>query len=498
MTDTPTPDTPPSAHVATHDARTLLARLSLLLPVFFCILIVLGSLLLMTPYATPHVYDTALNRHVPTGEPITLGEALFTATSAVSLTGLNVRDTARDFTPFGQAVIALLIQLGALSIITLGSLFTFHIGQRLASNIQPNSNDPPDAPPAINTKRLIVLIILSTLAIELIGAALLYPVWQDPAGGALSVSQRAGMSLFHAVSAFSNAGFDLTGQSMLAYRHALLTHAVFLPLIVVGGLGYPVLHNLVHVLRARRAGTKQRPSLHTRLVLSTTAGLYLFGVIVIGAGQLAPHLHDSMRLGVTAHAQDLDALTMADAGGVLADASFMSLASRTAGFNTIPMDELQPASRFGVMALMLVGGSPGSSAGGIKTTVLAILVLSSLATLRQRRTLPAIAQLISENLIRQALALLVGFVLLVVLAILLLSLVEPFSFQSLAFEAISAASNTGLSLGITDSLTRYGRGVILATMLLGRVGPLFLLGRMAFASDHAPRPQDSHEPVGLA
>ena len=172
MTDTPTPDTPPSAPVATHDVRTLPARLSLWLPLFFIILIVLGSLLLMTPYATPHVYDTALNRHVPVGEPITLGEALFTATSAVSLTGLNVRDTARDFTPFGQAVIALLIQLGALSIITLSSLFTFRIGQRLASNIQPNPHDPPDAPPALNTKRLIAFIVLTTLAIELIGAAL--------------------------------------------------------------------------------------------------------------------------------------------------------------------------------------------------------------------------------------------------------------------------------------------------------------------------------------
>jgi len=320
------------------------------------------------------------------------------------------------------------------------------------------------------------------------------------------------MSLFHAVSAFCNAGFDITGHSLVRYRHAMLTHAVILPLIVVGGLGFPALENLFSVMRFKLSGrlrfrpvrpgtptdiTAGRLSLHTRIVLTATACLYLWGVMTIGAGQLMPYLHESMQQGVTAHADRPDPLTASTVGGILADASFMSVTSRTAGFNAIPMDELQPAGRFGVMTLMMVGGSPGSTAGGFKTTVIALLALSVIATVRQRPRAEAFGRTIADSLVRKAATIGLCYLLLVTVSTMLLCLSEPFTFQALAFEAVSASTTTGLSLGITGDLTGFGRAVIIAAMFLGRVGPLALLGAMVFSRGPGRPYRYAHEGVAI-
>jgi len=464
-----------------------------LLPTLLILLIVAGTVLLLTPSATPQVLDAVPDRNVSAGEPITVSEALFTATSAVCLTGLTVRDTARDFTPFGQTVIAFLIQLGALCIITFGTILALRLSQSMDSHEPSTWLDQDHEPPRRQTFRLIGFIILTTIMIELIGAALMYPLWADPAGAAHTSMQRVGMSFFHAMSAFCNAGFDLTGHSLVNHRFALLTHAVVLPLIVVGGLGYPVLANLFNILRARlkqrlrdtSCGVESKLNTHTKMVLATTACLYLLGVVTIGAGQLTPHMHESMQLGVTAHADSPEPLTMTSFGGVLADASFMSITSRTAGFNAMPVDELQPAGRFSVMMLMLAGGSPGSAAGGVKTIFIALLVLSTIATIRKRTQAQSFGCVLAGPLIRGALALGICYLLLVVVSTLLLCLSEPFTFQSLLFEAVSASTNTGLSLGVTQDLTGFGRGVVLLTMFLGRVGPLMLLGRLIYTQSEA-------------
>jgi trk/ktr system potassium uptake protein len=489
-----------------------LARPGLLLPMSFALLILIGAPLLMTPRATPHVFDTTLNTYIPAGEPITFTEALFTATSAVCVTGLIVRDTARDFTPFGQAIIGSMIQLGGLGIIIFGSMLVTLLGRRLSLKENLNLRDMLNDQPMHKLRSFIRFIVLTTLAIELIGAVALYPLWQDPVTGPLSTAQRVGMSLFHAVSAFCNAGFDITGNSLVSYRHAMLTHAVILPLIVVGGLGFPVLENLLSVFRARisnrlryptvRPGTptdltSARLSLHTKIVLTATATLYLWGVLTITAGQLMPYLHESMQQGITAHADRPDPLTISSFGGVLADASFMSITSRTAGFNAIPMDELHPAGRFSVMTLMMVGGSPGSTAGGFKTTVIALLALSVVATVRQRPRSEAFGRTIADSLVRKAATIGLCYLLLITTSTMLLCLSEPFNFQSLAFEAISAATTTGLSLGITSDLTAFGKAVIIATMFLGRVGPLALLGAMTFARAYDRPYRYPHEPVAL-
>jgi len=488
MTQSPAP-TPPPTHASelacTRDlSQVHLARFTFWLPWLFVLLIIVGAVLLLTPYATPHIFDTALGEYIPVGEPITPSEAFFTATSAACVTGLTVRDTARDFTPFGQVVIASLFQLGALCVITFGSLLVMRINSALSPLGYTNASSSTTPPPKHSLLRLVCLIVLVTLAFELLGAALLYPLWQDPADGTLSLSTRAGMSLFHAASAFCNAGFDITGHSLTGYRYAMLTHAVILPLIVVGGLGFPVLEDIFRVVRARlftryRDPSNQwagRLSWYTKLVLGTSACLYLWGVVTIGAGQMMPYIHESMEHGVTAHAQAPDPLSFSTVGGVLADTSFMSVTSRTAGFNAMPIDELQPAGRFSVVTLMFVGGSLGSSAGGLTTLVFALLMVSVVATLRQRAYTLALGQPIRWSLIRQILALAVCFILLVTASTLLLCLMEPFTFQALLFEAVSASTGTGLSLGITPDLTEFGRKVVAGTMFLGRVGPLVLLG----------------------
>ncbi len=489
-----------------------LARPGMLLPLSFALLILIGTPLLMAPRATPHIFDPALNAYIPAGEPITFSEALFTATSAVCVTGLTLRDTAHGFTSFGQAVIGSLIQLGGLGIIIFGSMLATLLGQSLSLKENVNLRDMLNDQPMHKLRGFVRFIVLTTIGIELIGAAMLYPLWDDPVGGVLTTGERVGMSLFHAVSAFCNAGFDITGHSLVGYRHAMLTHAVILPLIVLGGLGFPALENLFSVVRFKLSGrlrfrpvrpgvpvdiTAGRLSLHTRIVLTATAGLYLWGVVTIGAGQLMPYLHESMQQGVTAHADRPDPLTVSTVGGILADASFMSVTSRTAGFNAIPMDELQPAGRLGVMTLMMVGGSPGSTAGGFKTTVIALLALSVIATVRQRPRAEAFGRTIADSLVRKAATIGLCYLLLVTVSTMLLCLSEPFTFQSLAFEAVSASTTTGLSLGITGDLTGFGRAVIIATMFLGRVGPLALLGAMIF-SHGTDRPyRYAHEGVAL-
>jgi trk system potassium uptake protein TrkH len=489
-----------------------LARPGLLLPLSFALLIFIGAPLLMAPRATPHVFDSSFDAYIPVGEPLSLGEALFTATSAVCVTGLVVRDTARDFTPFGQAVIGSLIQLGGLGIIIFGSMLVTLLGQNLSLKENVSLRDMLNDQPMHKLRGFVRFIVLTTIGIELIGAALMYPLWDDPVGGALSTAERAGMSLFHAVSAFCNAGFDITGHSLVGYRHALLTHVVVVPLIVVGGLGFPALENLIGVARARFTRlirytpvrpsiptdlTASRLSLHTKIVLTATACLYLWGVVTIGAGQLMPYLHESMQQGVTAHVDRPDPLTVSSFGGLLADASFMSVTSRTAGFNSIPMDELQPAGRFGVMTLMMVGGSPGSTAGGFKTTVIALLVLSVVATIRQRPRAEAFGRTIADSLVRKAATIGLCYLLLVTISTMLLCLSEPFTFQALAFEAVSASTTTGLSLGITEDLTGFGRAVIIVTMFLGRVGPLALLGAMTFSRSTERPYRYPHEAVAI-
>lgn len=461
-------------------------RPGLMLPLSFLLLIVVGTPLLMLPLA------------VPPGQRIGWLDALFTATSAVCVTGLTLRDTATQFTPFGQAVIACLIQLGGLGIIVFGSVFAMLLGSKPSLREDLSLSSMLQDQPLLRVSAYVRFVVLATLLIEAVGAVLLVLTRHsdDPVG------PRIAWGVFHSISAFCNAGFTLQSDSFESYRHTYLLQVVVAGLIVVGGLGFPVLVNLwraafasrrdrgggfAAVQRVRGAGRPAvlsgvRLTLQSKIVLTTTATLYVYGVIGITAGQLRPSVDAYFQQGVTANRVAPAAFDVSTLGAVLSDAGFMSITARTAGFNAIPMDDLSPAARFVVLTQMMVGASPGSTGGGMKTTTLALLVLSIAATIRHRDRTEAFGRAISDALVRKAGTIAACFVALCCLATLLLSLSEPYPFGKIAFEAVSAASTTGLSLGITGDLTGFGRCVLIGTMFAGRVGPLALLAVTAIGS----------------
>ncbi len=466
-----------------------------LMPSSFIALIAAGTVLLKLPLA------------VPPGQSISWLDALFTMTSAVCVTGLIVRDTATQFTPMGQTIIGVFIQLGGLGIIVFGSMVAMLLGSRFTLRQNLSLSSMLQDMPLNKTRSFIGFVVLTTLGIELAGALALMTLWPSNT----TLAQRFGLSVFHAVSAFCNAGFSMQSDSLESYRYAWQVHVVIAGLLVVGGLGFPVLSNLWQAGKWRwrawrdsRAGRRvavqepvasRRLSLHTKLVLCTSAGLYLYGVLGIAAGQLKPYSDAYFQQGVTANQHPSGELTLSRVGGVLADASFLSLTSRTAGFNTTPMDEVSPLGRFVAMTLMIIGASPGSTGGGMKTATVAVLLLTVIATARQRARTEAFARQLHESLVRKAATMAACFIMLITTATGLLCLSEPYPFEKIVFEAVSAASTTGLSLGITGDLTGFGKAVIIATMYLGRVGPLALLGVLMFNTQRQELYTYPHEDV---
>lgn len=475
----------------------LVIRFSLLFVGSFALLILIGALLLMLPRATP------------AEEPIDFLDALFTSTSAVCVTGLIVRDTATEFTGFGQTIILILIQLGGLGIIIFGALLATMLSGsmsvRHASNLGEAVSAVESGPG--NVERLVRFIVSATLITEAVGAALLYAGWRASRGDGDPTLLFD--SVFMSISAFCNAGFSIYSDNLESFRYHWTSHAVIAPLIVGGGLGFPVLYNLWKALEAnvrRRMGrctTRDmhrhrlvRLNLHTRLVLFTSAAVYLLGVLGIFGGQLAPGSGSAGAAGAPGPTASA-AASEESVGHRLLDASFMSITARTAGFNTMRMDELTTGSRFVLMMLMWVGGSPGGTAGGVKTTVVAVLLLTILATLRNRDETEIFGRSLPDALVRRSGALvMLGFVV-VAATTMCLTITEGGPFAHHVFEAVSATSTVGLSLGLTADLTPLGRVVIVAAMFLGRVGPLALIGAVVFARAETARYRYPSEPVML-
>jgi trk system potassium uptake protein TrkH len=459
----------------------------LLFPASFALLILIGTLLLKLP------------RSVPPGQAISWIDALYTAASATCVTGLTVRPTGTGFSPLGQGVILVLIQLGGLGVIVFGAVLAALMGERFSVRENLGLSGMLGDLPLADTARIVRFMLLATLGVEAIGAlGLLMTV---PLEG--SLADRLAWCVFHSVSAFCNAGFTLDPQSLIAQRYAMSSHLIVAPLIVLGGLGFPVLRNTASVARVRlleawrrwRYGplgrrralpAERRLNLHTRLVLATSIGLYLAGVLAIGAAQLSPYAYRWAGLSQTANAAELEPISARLLGGVLADASFMSISARTAGFNTLPMHELHPAAQYALSLLMMVGASPAGTGGGIKTTTFALLLLSIAATVRLQQETLVFLRSIADALIRKAATIAVALIGIVALMILLLMLSEPLPFRVLVFEAVSAATTTGLSIRDAE-FSSFGKLVITAGMFLGRVGPLSLMVAML-------RPIGHHRP----
>ncbi len=431
----------------------------------FAALILAGTGLLMLPAATP------------TDAPISWADALFTSVSATCVTGLIVRDTGSAFTTFGQAVILLQIQLGALGIMLFGTAVAMALGRgRLSSRGTQTMGEMLLVDQPGRVRRVMSFVVLFTLAVELLGAALLFPAFQDRG----SVRWALGQSVFHSISAFGNAGFSLSSDNLESYRGTWQILGVFAPLIILGGIGFPALYDLVRYVRDKVRGSwrpasllsvtstpqpRLRLSLHTKLVLAVTGILLVVGPVgllladmTIPPGSLAEHA------------------TMSWPGRTQA-AIFQSISARTAGFNTVDVGQLSPVGKIWMCVLMFIGGSPASTAGGLKTVTMALVIMGTVATIRQRDQVTIFGRSIPEGILRRASAMAALYLCLVigVATVLVAQLGYRFSGIDLFFEATSACGTVGLSTDVTPHLPLASKLVVTAGMFAGRVGPLTLL-----------------------
>ncbi len=438
--------------------------------VLFVILICAGAGLLMLPRAHNM-------------ERMKLTDAFFTATSATCVTGLIVVDTGSDFTLMGQIIILTLIQLGGLGIVIFGAVLALLLGQALSVRESLAMQDILNSQALRGISVMIGFIFMGTLIFEAIGALAMYPMW-DNVPGAVPASKQLYYSVFHAVSAFCNAGFSLFEKSLIDYNGSVGVYAVVAPLIILGGLGFGVLYNLSRVAmdRIRRffrrrlspemalsMGLPERVHLQTKIVLSVSLIL-----ILAGAGLLMLFEHFSPK---------------SESHGSFQTALFQSITARTAGFNTVDIASLSEASKLTLILLMFIGGSPGSTAGGIKTVTLALVIMVVYATLRKRREVEMFKRSVRLVVVARAIAVLLLFGVLLIVISGLLAITErhnvgnagePWTQMDLTFEAGSALGTVGLSTGVTPTLTTAGKWVIIVTMLVGRLGPMTLLAGLTF------------------
>jgi trk system potassium uptake protein TrkH len=408
----------------------LIRRPARLLATSFAMLIAVAALLLVLPISVERVTE------------VSLLNAIFMAASAVCVTGLTVNDIGSTYSIFGQAVIIGAAQLGGIGIMTIAAL---------AAVLRPRGplRDQARYAAALETGRLgdlrktVAGILFATFLLELFGASLLAIIWAgDSRLDGHSVWWAA---LFHSVSAFTNSGFSLFSDSLARFAGDSITLVVVMGLTVLGGLGFPV---LIAIFAWRR-----RSGFAIRTVVKTSAIL-----IVVGAVGFAV-LESAGAFGRMA------------VGDRLVNALFASVIARTGGFSTVDIATLGSAALMVTMALMFIGGSPGSTAGGVKTTTAAVLFAALRGELRGRE--PRLGnRAIPPETLRRAIAVVSVGILVVFGASLLLTLTEPHSFMAVAFEAVSAFATTGLSLGITPELSIPGKMVVIATMFIGRVGPL--------------------------
>lgn len=477
-------------------------------------LIVTGGLLLSLPRAM-----TPEHRHEEGQyEAKRILNCFFTSASAACVTGLVVYDTGSDFTPFGQAVILGLIQVGGLGIMIFGSIFGVLVGRQLSLRQSLALQDALSHQTVGQLRQMIRFIVLITLLCEAVGAAMLYPMWGE---GVTSVAQRVFHSAFHSVSAFCNAGFALRSDSLIHHRGAWQVYGCVMPLIVLGGLGFPVLLDLYRWARSgilaaaprRRELDPTMPpvqapgrapyrfSLHTKIVLSSSVVLIVLPAMLLLLFESAPEWRSRDQLEasrVRAEAEGRPS-SMADlpplerAGAAL----FQAVTTRTAGFNTVNMDvdSISPASRFLLCLLMFIGGSPASTAGGVKTAALAILILGVVSTLRGRDSVEAFKRTIPLIVIRRAAAVVVVMLAVVGACTLALCYTEAVPLPRVLFEAVSACGTVGLSTGLTDELSIAGRIVVILAMFVGRIGPLTVLIALAGGKTSARYDYPEEQPI---
>lgn len=398
--------------------------------------ILLGAFLLMLPISTAD------------GKGATFADAVFTATSATCVTGLIVQDTATYWSYFGQAVILLLIQIGGMGVVTFAVAITVASGKKIGLMQRSTMQEAISAHQMGGIVKLTGFILKTSAIIEVTGAALLAPAFIKEFG----VGKGIWYSFFHSISAFCNAGFDLMGvkekySSLTSFSDNPLVNTVIMALIIIGGIGFLVWDdiktNKFHIRKYR---------MQTKIVLLTSAFLILL-----------PAVYFFLEFaGMDIKSRILNSL-------------FQSVTTRTAGFNTYDLTKLDSGGVSIMIVLMLIGGSPGSTAGGMKTTTFAVVILTAISVFRRKEHTDFAGRSIADSVLRNAIAIVTMYLLLFLTGGVVITAVEGLPMMTCMFETASAVGTVGLTLGITPNLSTVSRIILIALMYIGRVGGLTLL-----------------------
>ncbi|MCC3143904.1 TrkH family potassium uptake protein [Halanaerobium sp. Z-7514] len=400
----------------------------------YFVVILLGSIMLMLPIATTD------------GQGLNIIDAVFTATSATCVTGLIVVNTKEAFTMFGSTVIMLMIQIGGLGIMSMSTLFAFIIGKKISLKERLIIQEDLNQYQISGMVRLVQYLLGFTFAIEGIGASILFlRLSQDH-----DFFRAVYLSIFHAVSAFNNAGFDLFGNSLEGFTGDITINFVIMALIILGGIGFGVMLEVYNRVKFKKA------TLQTKIVIAMTAALLVFGFIVFFALE---------------YNHTMEGLPFLDK---VLSAMFLSVTPRTAGFNTLPTGALRQSSLFLIIFLMFVGASPGSTGGGIKTTTFGVMLITLKNTIVGKEDMEIYNRRLETQIVYKAFTITMLAAALVILMTTLILIIEDFQFIDVLFETVSAFGTVGLSTGITGSLSNISRVLITITMFAGRVGPLTL------------------------
>lgn len=404
--------------------------------------ILVGSLLLMLPISK-----------VGEGRA-TFMEALFTSTSAVCVTGLVVQDTATYWTMFGQFIIMLLIQIGGMGVVTLAVSIAMISGKKISLMQRSTMQEAISAPKVGGILRLTHFILKTTLLVELLGAAAMAPVFCRDFG----LWKGIWYAVFHSVSAFCNAGFDLMGvrspfSSLTSYMSDPVINGVVLFLIVFGGIGFITWSDMKeHRLYFKKYRVQSKMILCSTLFLIALPALYFFFFEFSGDVWEKMTLYERIQASL-----------------------FQSITPRTAGFNTVDLASLKEPGQAILIVLMLIGGSPGSTAGGMKTTTVFVLIISAFSVFCRKEDADCFGRRISIDVIKNAAAILLMYVVLVLFGSVVISSVENLPMITCVFEAASAIGTVGLSLGITAQLGVVSKIILVCLMFCGRVGGLTII-----------------------
>ncbi len=401
----------------------------------FLSLILIGSILLNLPIASS------------SGSSIGYVNSLFTSASAVCVTGLTVLNTARDFTPFGQVIIITLIQFGGLGIMTLATVGYIIMGKKISFKERLMIKEQLNTESIQGIVKLTKKVIGYTFFLEMMGSLLLalrfVPMFGFEKGLAFSI--------FHAISAYCNAGFDIFGDSLIIFQNDYYVLLILSLLIILGGLGFTVYTDLLVKDKLRKL------TLHSKVVLIMTGSLLAIGTL-------------SFLLFESTNPDTLGAMNFPTR---LANSFFQSVSPRTAGFYSVDMSKIRETTIFSTIMLMFIGGSPGSTAGGIKTTTFACLLLTTISVVKGEEDVNCLNRRLPFETIKRAVSIfLIGLAIVFSTAIILTITDSSLKFINLLFESTSAFGTVGLTTGITDKLSTLGRLVITLTMYIGRVGPL--------------------------